>query len=54
MGSWRDMRPANWARTVARLRRAAAELREHGFEVIEPVGLEKLPEQRIAHTSTTQ
>lgn len=48
------MRPASWARTVARLRRNAQELREHDFEVTEPESLETPPERRIGHTSETQ
>lgn len=48
------MRPANWARTVARLRRNAQELREYDFEVREPANLEAPPERRIANTSNAQ
>jgi hypothetical protein len=45
------MRPANWARTVARLRTNAQELREHDFEVKEPDSLETPPERRSGNTS---
>lgn len=48
MTGWRDTRPANWAKTVTRLRRLAEELRDAGFKVIEPEGLEIPPHQRIA------
>lgn len=52
MGSPRDNRPANWAKTVKRLRRAMTELREQGCEVVEPVGFETPPHLRIAKPST--
>jgi hypothetical protein len=45
------MRPANWARTVLRLRRNALELIEYDFQVIEPDSLDVPPERRIANTS---
>jgi hypothetical protein len=48
----RDTRPANWAKTVVRLRRAMAELRQYGCEVIEPEGLDIPPHRRIAKPST--
>ena len=47
---WRDTRPMNWARSVARLRRLAEELKHHGFTVTEPDNLETPPERRIAST----
>ena len=52
MTGWRDTRPANWAKTVARLRRTAAELRDHGFKVIEPESLEIPPHQRLTISSS--
>ncbi len=52
MTGWRDTRPANWAKTVTRLRRAAQELRDHGFKVVEPEDLEIPLHQRIAEPST--
>jgi len=51
MTSRRDMRPANWARTVARLRRYMAELETYGVKVIEPFDFDTPPERRIANTS---
>jgi hypothetical protein len=40
----------NWARTANRLRKAAQELREHGFSVAEPADFDTPPERRIAST----
>lgn len=54
MTGWRDTRPANWAKTVVRLRRMAQELRNAGFKVIEPEDLEIPPFQRIAEPSPVQ
>ena len=51
MTGWRDTRPANWAKTVTRLRRMADELIEYGFKVVEPEGLEIPPHQRLTEPS---
>jgi predicted RNase H-like HicB family nuclease len=48
MTGWRDTRPANWAKTVRRLRRNAEELITYGFKVVEPEDLEIPAHQRIA------
>jgi hypothetical protein len=40
------MRPANWARTVTRLRKNAEELKRYDFQVIEPDSLDVPPERR--------
>lgn len=50
----RDTRPANWAKTVTRLRKAATDLREHGFKVVEPEDLDIPPHLRIAKPSPGQ
>lgn len=50
-GTPRDMTAANWARTLARLRRNMAELRDYGVRVSEPEGFDIPPERRIANTS---
>jgi hypothetical protein len=44
----RDMTRPNWARTAARLRKMAAELRAHDFQVIEPPNFDKPPAERYA------
>jgi hypothetical protein len=54
MTGHRDTRPANWKKTVVRLRRAAQELQVHGFKVVEPEDLEIPPHQRIAEPSTVK
>ena len=42
----RDMSAPNWARTLPRLQRNAAELREYGWEVNEPPNVETPPGRR--------
>lgn len=55
MTGWRDTRPANWKKTVTRLRRLADELREQGWTgMTEPEDLEIPPHLRIAKPSTGQ
>lgn len=54
MTGWRDTRPANWAKTVARARREADGLRVLGFKIIEPEDLEIPPHLRIAKPSASQ
>lgn len=44
----RDMSAPNWARTLARLRRLAEELRRNDFEVIEPPNADLPPDRRYA------
>jgi hypothetical protein len=44
----RDMTRPNWARTAARLRKMAAELRANNFKVFEPVNFDKPPAERHA------
>ena len=51
-GTPRDMRPANWKRTVNRLRKNAEELKSFDFQVVEPDSLDIPPERRIGNTSS--
>jgi hypothetical protein len=44
----KDMSAPNWARTLARLRRLAEELRRNDFEVIEPPNFDTPPDKRYA------
>jgi hypothetical protein len=55
MTGWRDTRPANWAKTVARLRRNMEELRRYGITgMTEPEDFEIPPHRRIAEPSTVK
>jgi hypothetical protein len=54
MTGHRDTRPANWKKTVRRLRRNAAELLDHGFKVVEPEDFEIPPHLRLTEPSTVQ
>ncbi len=54
MTGWRDTRPANWKKTIKRLRRNIAELRAHGCEVTEPEDFEIPPHLRLTEPSTVQ
>ena len=54
MTGWRDTRPANWKKTVRRLRRNMEELRGYGCTVVEPEGLDIPPHQRIDEPSMSK
>lgn len=45
------MRSASWARTAARLRRNAEELKSYDFEVVEPPNFEVPPHRRTGRPS---
>lgn len=52
MTGWRDTRPANWAKTVTRLRKQAEDLRAHGWPVpAEPEDLKIPPHLRLTEPS---
>jgi hypothetical protein len=44
----KDMSAPNWSRTVKRLRRLMAELREHDVQTIEPPNFDTPPGKRYA------
>lgn len=54
MSGPRDTTRPNWARTVKALRRDAAKLRDHDFQVIEPDNLDTPPSERHGRTPSQE